>query len=111
MNTIEAILIDCFIALMLFILWAWDLPPESRAHRLALKLRRPVLRLGLYHSWRLFSPDPKSDNYRLQFRLRLADGSVVAIEPDYLRYPGSQRQPVRYRWTKIKGSLLQPEAV
>lgn len=111
METIETLLINGFIALMLFILWAWDLPPESRMNRLAMKLRLPVQRLGLFHSWRLFSPDPKRDNYRLQFKLYLADGSVVAIEPEYLRYPCVQRQSVPYRWTKMKGALLQPDAV
>ena len=110
MNSIETLLTDCFIALMLFILWAWDLPQRSRLNRLAIKLKWPIERLGLFHSWQMFSPDPVTDNYRLQFKLRLADGSVVAIEPEYFRYPGMQRQHVRYRWTKIKISLLRTEA-
>jgi hypothetical protein len=110
MNSIEAILIDCFIALMLFILWAWDLPERSLLNRLAIKLKWPIQRLGLVHSWRLFSPDPATDNYRLQFNLRLADGSVIAIEPEYFRFPEIQRQPVRYRWTKMKNNLLQAES-
>ncbi|HEX5080617.1 MAG TPA: hypothetical protein VFY40_01130 [Blastocatellia bacterium] len=111
MNLIETPLVDCFIALMLFILWAWDLPQHSLLNRLALKLKWPIQRLGLFHSWRMFSPDPSIDNYRLQFKLRLADGSVVAVEPEYLRFPETQRQPVRYRWSKIKNSLLRAESV
>lgn len=110
MDSIERILIDCFIALMLFILWAWDLPRHSLLNRMVMRLRWPIQRLGLFHGWQLFSPDPSSDNYRLQFKLRLADGSVVAIEPEYLRHPREQLRPVLYRWTKIKGSLLRVEA-
>jgi hypothetical protein len=110
MNSIETILTDCFIALMLFILWAWDLPERSLLNRLAVKSKWPIQRLGLVHGWRLFSPDPATDNYRLQFKLRLADGSVVAIEPEYFRFPEVQRQPVRYRWTKMKNTLLRAES-
>lgn len=110
MNSIETLLINCFIVLMLFILWAWDLPERSLLNRLAMKLKRPIQRLGLSHGWQLFSPDPAIDNYRLQFKLRLADGSVVVIEPEYLRHPDVQRQAVRYRWTKLKNSLLRVEA-
>lgn len=109
MDAIEMLVTDSFIVLMLFILWAWDLPERCLSNRLVMKLRWPIERLGLFHSWRLFSPDPSIDNYRLQFRIRLADGSVVTIEPEYLRYPGRQRQPVRYRWSKIKNSLLRAE--
>jgi hypothetical protein len=110
MNSIEALLIDCFIALMLFILWAWDLPEGSLLNRLVIKLRWPIQRLALVHGWKMFSPDPVSDNYRLQFRLRLNDGSIVTIEPEYFRFPEAQRQPVRYRWTKIKTSLQRAES-
>lgn len=109
MNSIEAILINCFIGLMLFILWAWDLPQRSLLNRLVIKLRWPVQRLGLWHSWQMFSPDPLIDNCRLQFRIRLADGSVIAVEPEYLRYPEAQRHPVHQRWAKIKISLLRAE--
>jgi hypothetical protein len=110
MDSIERILTDLFIALMLFILWAWDLPRQSLLNRLAMKLRWPIQRLGLFHGWQLFSPDPSIDNYRLQFKLNFADGSVVTIEPEYLRHPREQLQRVRYRWTKIKGSLLRVES-
>jgi hypothetical protein len=110
MSSIETLLIDCFIGLMLFILWAWDLPPHSPLNRLVIKLKGPIQRLGLVHGWRLFSPDPATDNYRLQFVLRLADGSVVAIEPEYFRFPEVQHQPVLYRWTKIKITLLRVES-
>lgn len=110
MNSIETMLIDCFIALMLFILWSWDLPRRSLLNRLVIKLKWPIQRLGLFHGWQLFSPNPSTDNYRLQFRLLLADGSTVTIEPEYLRYPGAQRERVEYRWTKIKHSLLWVEA-
>ena len=110
MNSIETLLTDGFIALMLFILWAWDLPSDSLFNRLVIKLKWPIVRLGLFHRWQMFSPDPSIDNYRLQFKLRLADGSVVAIEPEYLRFPEAQRQLVPYRWTKIKTALLWPEA-
>jgi len=110
MNSIETLLIDCFIALMLFILWAWDLPRHSLLNRLAIKMRWPIQRLGLFHSWQMFSPDPALDNYRLQFMLRLADGSIVAIEPEYFLYPEAQRQHFRYRCSKIKRSLLRAEA-
>jgi hypothetical protein len=106
MNSIEPLLINCFIALMLFILWSWDLPEHSRLNRWAVKLQWPIERLGLFHSWRMFSPDPTLDNFRLQFQLRLADGSVVAIEPEYFRFPAAQQGPVCYRWTKIKLALL-----
>jgi hypothetical protein len=111
MNTLETLLINGFIALMLFFLWAWDLPPRSLLNRLVIKLKWPIQRLSLFHTWQMFSPDPVIDNYRLQFKLRLANGSVVAIEPEYFRYPAAQRQPVRYRWTKIKLTLLRVEAV
>ena len=110
MNFIETWLINGFIALMLFILWAWDLPEQSRLRRLAYQLRWPILRLGLQHSWQLFSPDPPCDNYRLQFRLRLADGSLVAIEPDALRASSTQPPPVQYRWSKLKRTLLRTTA-
>lgn len=110
MNSIEPFLINCFIALMLFILWAWDLPERSWLNRLVIKLQWPIEWLGLFHSWRMFSPDPTLDNYRLQFRLRLADGAVVAIEPEYFRFPAAQRQPICYPWTKLKMSLLEMES-
>lgn len=103
-------LINGFIALMLLILWAWDLPERSPLNRLMLKLRGPIQRLGLAHSWRMFGPNPAQDNYRLQFKLTLADGSVVLLEPEYLRAPCEQRQPVQYRWLKLKRSLLRPYA-
>jgi hypothetical protein len=111
MNLFVSLLTDFFIVFMLFILWAWDLPQGSRLNRLAFKFRWVVERLGLFHGWQLFSPDPKTDNYRLQFKLRLADDSIITIEPEYLRYPDVQRQPVRYRWTKIKSALLRADAI
>ncbi len=110
MNFIETWLINGFIALMLFLLWAWDLPERSLLHRLAFKLRWLMLRLGLFHSWRLFSPDPPTDNCRLQFRLRLADGSLVAIEPAYFRNAPSLHPLVQYRWLKLKRALLRTGA-
>lgn len=105
------LLIDGFIALMLFILWSWDLPERNLLNRLVFKLKWPIQRLGLFHTWRLFSPNPSTSNYRLQFKLRLADGAVVALEPEYFRYPQQQRQPVSYRWKKLKRALLGDQAL
>jgi hypothetical protein len=107
MNSIELPLTNCFIGLMLFILWAWDLPERNLLNRLVLTLKWPIRRLGLGHGWQMFSPDPVIDNCRLQFKLRLADGSIVAIEPEYLRYPLAQRQHAHYRWAEIKIALVQ----
>lgn len=106
MNTLGTLLINGFIALMLFILWAWDLPARSLLNRLVVKLRRPILWCGLWHGWQMFAPDPIIDNCRLQFEIRLADGSIVFVEPNYLRFPDARRRG-HYRWTEIKIALVQ----
>ncbi|MEP7343270.1 MAG: hypothetical protein ABI977_36425 [Acidobacteriota bacterium] len=110
MDSIGMLLINGFIALMLLILWAWDLPERGLLNRLVFKLRLPIQRLGLAHTWCMFAPNPAQDNYRLQFKLSLADGSIVLLEPEYFRAPREQLQPVQYRWLKLKRSLLRPNA-
>ncbi len=110
MDLIETLLINGFIALMLLILWAWDLPERSLLNRLLSKQRLLIQRLGLAHTWSMFGPDPAQDNYRLHFKLTLADGSVVLLEPEYFRAPCEQRRPVQYRWLKLKRSLLRHRA-
>ena len=56
-DSIETLLIDCFIALMLFILWAGTCAGIACLNRLREQIEVADSKDGLFHSWQMFSPD------------------------------------------------------
>ena len=77
------LLINAFIVVYLFFAWCWDFPDNAPEKKLVNWLVKPVAWLGLYHGWKMFSPDPMSDNRHLQMEFTFEDGtSTLADYPE-----------------------------
>jgi hypothetical protein len=73
--------INVGIVLFLIFAWTWDLPEERASRRLISQVRPVILFSGLWHSWRLFAPNPESSNIKLRALVRLADDTIVVWDP------------------------------
>ena len=72
---------DVFIAVFLWIAWSWSLPDDAPAKRLVNQLSRWISWIGLWHSWRMFAPNPTRSTRRLLVQVEYADGSRYEWRP------------------------------
>ncbi len=72
---------DILIVWLLLFLWCWDYPSDHVLRRLILLPARPLVYLGLWHSWAMFAPHPVHLNRRLLALVTFADGQRERWEP------------------------------
>ena len=77
------VLVNCFIVTYLIYAWCFDQPKNATSRKLALFID-PIARwMGLWHSWRMFAPNPIFVNRKVAVELTHPDGSVkIFDEPD-----------------------------
>lgn len=84
-----------FIILQLYVIVFWGMP-GSRFRNLMVQLVEPyVIKLGLWHSWDMFSPDPLAVNFNLEAHITFADGSLRIWE-----FPRMEKLGVWERYQK-----------
>ena len=76
--------INIFIAIYLVQAWAWDLPRESNARRVIKFLRKGIIWLGIWHSWRMFAPRPILMDSQAHIEVVSTSGQVERVENDLL---------------------------
>jgi len=72
---------DLFIVIFLWIAWSWSLPEDAPAKWLVNHVAKLISWLGLWHSWRMFAPNPTSTTRRLVVLVEYADGSKYEWRP------------------------------
>jgi hypothetical protein len=72
---------DVFIVAFLWIAWSWSLPEDAPAKWLVNRVSRFVTWIGLWHSWRMFAPNPTRTTRRLLVQVEYADGSKYEWRP------------------------------
>jgi len=69
--------VNAFILVYVGTIFCWTLPVESRLSRFINGLTRPaVLALGVWQSWDLFAPDPRTMQVRMDATVTLRDGAT-----------------------------------
>jgi len=69
--------VNAFIILYVVTIFCWTLPVETRLSRFINGLTRPVvLSLGIWQSWDLFAPDPRTMQVRMNATVTLRDGTT-----------------------------------
>lgn len=68
--------INAFIALHLYIMVFWGMPGSNFRNTFARMVEDYVIKLGLWHSWDMFSPDPLAVNFHLEAHIYFQDGTL-----------------------------------
>jgi hypothetical protein len=99
-------LTNTVIVLLLLIFLGWNLPEGAPLQRVASRLRRPVIWLGLTHNWCMFAPRPVSGLQLAYFEVLLSDGSVGRFDVPF--FPGLDGRPrgCNNRHLRLQHSLL-----
>jgi hypothetical protein len=72
---------DLFIVAFVWIAWSWSLPEDAPAKWLVNQVAKFVSWIGLWHSWRMFAPNPTRSTRRLVVLVEYADGSKYEWRP------------------------------
>jgi hypothetical protein len=89
---IKTTIINLAIVFYLFFAWSWDLSADCIARKLIAPFKRIILFSGLWHTWKLFAPQPISVNLKLHAVIHMAGGDSVLWSPmDEARGLGSRR--------------------
>lgn len=103
------IAIHGLIVLYLAFGWTWDLPPDSLLKRACDRLlARPLVWIGLYHSWEMFSPNPMRSNDQLLADVRLDDGTIIRWRSPRFDRLGRIQAFLRVRDIKLYEHLTSP---
>jgi hypothetical protein len=98
---VAKVIISVFIVAVLWYQWAWDVPEDSILRRTLRPVRRPLSRLGLGHTWKLFAPHPPAGRGEMRFEIDGRDGQhyVVSFPPESFGagwgHPGTRAHKVR----------------
>ncbi len=103
------ILTNLFIILYLVIAWTWHLPKDSHAKRLVDKASPVVMWLGLWHSWKMFAPQPSLVNRRLIIELVHANRKKVVIADTNLESLSRWSSFLNCRERKYHSNLAGPD--
>lgn len=109
MNTASHIGISLFCICMIFFLWGWNLPDGRFSRHLLKKLTRPVIWLGLNHSWSMFAPRPITTDELIRFKITFEDQSSVEMPVDYFPSLGVQTYSGDVRHLKLMHALVAPK--
>jgi len=109
LNTASHIGISLFCICMIFFLWGWNLPDGRFSRHLLKKITKPVIWLGLNHSWSMFAPRPITTDELIRFKITLEDQSSVEMPVDYFPSPGMQNFSGDVRHLKLMHALVAPK--
>lgn len=99
---------DLLILWLLLFLWCWDHPADHALRRLILLPARPLVYLGLWHSWAMFAPHPVNLNRRLVALVTFADGVREQWEPLSATAGRTWHRMLFVRSFKFEFSLFSP---
>jgi hypothetical protein len=68
--------INAFIALHLYIMVFWGMPGSHFRNTFARPVENYVIKLGLWHSWDMFSPDPLAVNFNVEAHIYFQEGTI-----------------------------------
>ena len=83
-SSIMRLAIDLFIAVYLFVAWAWRHPAGTFGRVATEPLVHFVRWMGLGQDWSMFTPDPAVSGADLQVIVKLRSGAAVVWEPPHL---------------------------
>jgi hypothetical protein len=99
--------INAFIVLQLYVIVFWGMPGWNLRQALIQPVEPYVLKLGLWHSWDMFSPDPLAVNFHLEAHITYADGSVRIWEFPRMEKLGYWERYQKERFRKWRERVRQ----
>src|SRR5688500_10191852 len=72
--------INAFIILQLYVIIFWGMPGSNFRNTMVRAVETYVIKIGLWHSWDMFSPDPLAVNFNVIAHITFADGTIRAWE-------------------------------
>jgi hypothetical protein len=108
LNTPSHVGISLFCICIIYFLWGWNLPDGRFSRHLLKKITKPVIWLGLNHSWSMFAPRPITTDEVIRFIITFEDKSSVEVPVDYFPSPGKQNFSGDVRHLKLMHALVAP---
>jgi hypothetical protein len=99
--------INAFIILHLYIIIFWGMPGSNFRNTMARIVEPYVVKLGLWHSWDMFSPNPLAVNFNLEARITFADGSTRLWEFPRMEKLGLWERYQKERFRKWRERVRQ----
>lgn len=117
-GTIKRVLINAFLAFHMIAITCWSMPIDSPLHSAFTSVLRPYfLWSGLFQSWDMFAPSPKSVNARVEAAVIYKDGHTLNWKFPRMEQLGLAERYYKERYRKYvenlqedKNAALWPDA-
>jgi hypothetical protein len=100
-------LINVFIVFHLYIIIFWGMPGSNFRNTMVRWTENYVIKLGLWHSWDMFSPDPLSINFTVEGQITYRDGTTRVWEFPRMEKLGLWKRYQKERYRKWRERVRQ----
>jgi hypothetical protein len=99
--------INAFIVLHVYIIVFWGMPASNFRNLAVSLVERYVIKMGLWHSWDMFSPDPLAVNFNVEAHITFEDGSMRIWEFPRMEKLGIWERYQKERYRKWRERVRQ----